>query len=124
MCPQQRENNQFGKAEFAAIFRHVDVLQCAQSKIAMYLFHRFERSDEGLPDFSSPQSWFNIKLFKGKNDPPEKEIRYDTHLRAVKTGYKKCGFVVPKQTHLMRGDSIRFAQAKGLNREERKALGR
>jgi Centromere DNA-binding protein complex CBF3 subunit, domain 2/Transcriptional activator of glycolytic enzymes len=115
------KTNQFGKAEFAATFRGKDVLQCAQSKVAMYLFHRFEMSDEG---FSTPQSWFNIKLFKGKNDPPDKEVSYDSHLRAVKTGYKKCGFIVPKQTHLMRGDSIRFAQAKGLCRDERKALGR
>lgn len=64
------KTNQFGKAEFAGTMRHKDVMACAQSKLAYYFLYRFDMSEEGLPDFSSPQNWYNVKVFRGEYGSP------------------------------------------------------
>lgn len=120
----QGKTNQFGKAQFAATLRSKDVLLCAQSKLAFYFFYRFQMSEEGFPDLSSSENWYNIKVYRGNSGNNMTECHYNAHLRAVKKCYKECGFIVNKSTHLMRGDSVRHAEAEGLNRDERRSLGR
>ena len=113
------KTNQYGKQQFSATFRHKDILQCPQSKLGMYLLHRFDLSTEGLPNFQDPSMWYDIKLYR-RAALCEKvhEVSYNTHLNAVKKVYMACGFKVHKQTHLMRGDSIRHAEGVGLDREK------
>lgn len=119
------KTNHFGKEEFAATLRHRDVLTCPQSKMAFYFANRFDLSEEELPNFENNESWFDIKLFRNKVfHEKKKAVSYQAHLRSVQNCYRACGFRVLKKTHLMRGDSVRYAQAKGLNREERRAMGR
>ena len=56
--------NKYGNYEFAATFRHQDILQCPQSKIGLYLLYRFDLSDEELPNLETNENWFDIKLFR------------------------------------------------------------
>lgn len=121
----QGKTNQYGKAEFAATLRNRDVFRCPQGKMGFYFLHRFDLSEEGLPNFESPETWFNIKMYRGK-EPSEKmtEVKYNVHLRAVKNCYEACGFELNKSTHFMRGDSVRYAEAKGLGRDSRCGMGR
>ena len=58
------KTNKYGNNEFAATFRSKDVYMCPQSKMAFYFFHRFDQSEEELPNFETNQSWFDIKLFR------------------------------------------------------------
>ena len=119
------KTNKYGNNEFAATFRSKDVYMCPQSKMAFYFFHRFDQSKEELPNFETNQSWFDIKLFRqSQAHLKKKEVSYDAHLRAVQKFYLACGLRAPKKTHLMRGDSVRYAEAKGLKREERTQMGR
>ena len=119
------KTNSFGKNQFAATLRHKDVLQCSQSKLGFYFLWRFDLSNEKLPDSSAPQNWYDIKVFRHKDiNNKMKEVNYNSHLRGVKNCYKACKFRVTKQTHLMRGDSIRHAECKGLQRDERNGMGR
>ena len=119
------KTNKYGNNEFAATLRAKDVLQCPQSKMAFYFLYRFDISDEELPNFESNENWFDIKLFRSSKTQEKKiAVSYHAHLRAVQNCYKKCGFRAPKKTRLMRGDSVRYAEAKGLSREERCQMGR
>ena len=94
----QGKTNQFGKAEFAATMRHRDVLQCPQNKMAFYLLHRFDMTDEGLPNFENQENWFNVKMYRGKNGCDKTaQVSYNSHLRAVHNLYEACGFKVQKK---------------------------
>jgi len=119
------KTDQYGKQQFSATLRHRDVLQCPQSKLGLYLLHRFDMSREGLPNFEDPSLWYDLKLYRRASLREKmQEVAYNTHLNSVKTTYRACRFKVHKQTHLMRGDSIRHAEAVGLDREKRNPMGR
>ena len=88
--------------------------------MASYLSYRFDISNEELPKFESNKDWFDIKLFRSSKTQEKKiAVPYHARLRVVQNCCKKCVFRAPKKRHLMRGNSVRYVEAKGLSREER-----
>ena len=83
------KTNHFGKEEFAATLRHMDVLTCPQSKMSFYFAHRFDISEEELPNFENNETWFGITLFCNKVfQEKKKAISYQAHLRSIQNCYR------------------------------------
>ena len=90
----RRKTNAFGKNQFAATLIHKNVFQCPQSKLVFYFLWRFDMSHEGLPDFSRPKEWYNIKVYRLKDEKQKRtEVNYNSHLRCVKIVTKGVNFV-------------------------------
>ncbi|KAE8207919.1 hypothetical protein CF327_g7225 [Tilletia walkeri] len=65
--PQQKyilksKSNRDARPERGVAARHRDVEVCSVGAFAMYLFFRFHVFSEPVPDFSSRDSWYRIKL--------------------------------------------------------------
>ena len=50
--------------------------------------------DEGVPDFSRSQEWYDIKVYRHKDEKQKKtEVNYNLHLRCVKIATKGINFL-------------------------------
>ena len=59
------KTNQFNRLEYSAIVRHKNILRCALSQTAFYLFWRWNFTGEEPPRFQQRQQWYDIYLLKG-----------------------------------------------------------
>lgn len=61
------KTNTYGRMDYSAGIRHVDVKQCSLATMAVYLFHRFHCGTEPFPDFSAWSRWYDRALFPSNN---------------------------------------------------------
>lgn len=79
------KTNKYGNNEFAATLRAKDVLQCPQSKMALYFFYRFDIEDEELPNFETSENWFDIKLFRSEK---ARDKKWQCHIMHIYVLFK------------------------------------
>ena len=101
-----------GRLEFMGAIRHRDARRCLLGALAQYLFFRFQCTDEGFPDFSTRESWYDTKVILGKD--PQAEISYDTQYEWIKQLFARQSITSRKITHAMRGSAVRDADSHGV----------
>ena len=73
------KNNKFGKIEYGAALRHVDVKQCTVSMFGFYLFARFMIDNEAFPVFPKNEDWFTTKILKSSKGGMKQALSYNAY---------------------------------------------
>ena len=103
------KTNKFGKIEYGAALRHVDVKQCTVSMFGFYLFARFMIDNEAFPVFPKNEDWFTTKILKSSKGGMKQALSYNAHNTQVTDCFKACGVQFSNTTHAARGSSINMA---------------
>lgn len=62
MLSQYGKTKKMGKKDFCSTVRHKDPKLCLIISLAMFLFFRFQMTEEGFPDMKDKKSWYTVKL--------------------------------------------------------------
>ena len=117
------KTNQFGNIEFGATYRSKEVSFCAHGAVGLWLFNLFHMIGHP-PCFSTPRSWYDIKLFPKCHNDLTSEVPYETHRASFNRGFDSCGIQHCKSTHYFRGEATRECQGQGVKRSDIQDLGR
>ncbi|GAQ92565.1 putative Transcription activator [Klebsormidium nitens] len=118
------KTNKNGRLEYFGGIRHMQVEQCAVGAVAMQLFQTFHLLGADAPDFSSRESWYNLRPLFYENDDVSRNVTYNTQLKHFKQAYGEQEIVSSKLTHAPRGASVRHAENNGGKEAESARLGR
>ena len=113
---QQGKTVQKGQIMYSGMYRQKNVSLCAVNSIALYTFARWDRSFEQAPDFNLRQSWYNTKLFVGRDAQLEAEAT--TQNSWISKIFEECRISSSKVTHTFRASSAKIADALGVSQDD------
>lgn len=108
--------------QYGALIRSKDSSQCAFSAVATWLFTRFHIKGEPFPNFSTPESWYGIKLFSSSD--PKISIRYDTYNSSITEALATCSIISSSKTHCGRSGGTKIAENSGASESSIRRHGR
>jgi hypothetical protein len=122
--PAGKTNN--GIHLFGRAMRHLDVLLCPIGALALYLFVRFNHSQEfnPPPNFSSNQEWFDVKLYTdGSMTKAKTGITTKSYASAMSIVAKALGVSSKHTTHLGRVLGPKVLEMLEFDQDEIRVLG-
>ncbi|KAE8227094.1 hypothetical protein CF326_g7615 [Tilletia indica] len=119
------KSNRDARPERGVAARHRDVEVCAVGAFAQYLFYRFHVKSEPIPDFSSRDSWYRIKLLVD-DDTKDNTVGVTWAVQAglLRQAFDKCSVSSSHLTHAMRSGGAQFASAAGCTEDAIRKHGR
>jgi hypothetical protein len=115
------KTNQFGKIEFYSCMRSKNVLVCPISALALYFFTWWHVDKEPFPNFSSPNEWYDLKVFCTKT--ANTGVSYTTHNEFISECFKTLGIISNRKTHSGRGSGVCHAEMSGCSEDSLRRLG-
>lgn len=89
--------------QYGRSMRHKDVRQCAVGAFAFYLYFRFhvsrEMDEDFRPDFSSNQSWFDVKILTDGTRNNTKEMKKKSYTDDIKGIFRELKMVASHYGH-------------------------
>jgi hypothetical protein len=111
------------KTLYGRVLRHRQVELCPIGALGFYLMSRFHLADEKV-DFSSNQSWFNVKLLvECGSKTPEVSVSDQTYAKNMKGICKELGIVSKHYIHFGRAVGAVSAELSELDSLSIKQLG-
>ncbi|VVT56682.1 uncharacterized protein SAPINGB_P005212 [Magnusiomyces paraingens] len=114
-----------GRPEYTGSLRHKNPFLCSHLALALDFFGRFHignsRSVEAPIDFTSPHSWYRVKLFRGTT--PSKSYTPNHHESLISKLLRDCNIVSKRITHIFRGSSARYCINKGAPEDSVRIFG-
>jgi hypothetical protein len=121
MIMDNGKTNQFNRLEYSAAVRHKNVLRCALSQTAFYLFWRWNCTGEEPPRFQQRQQWYDIFLLKGADRT--KPLSYPVQLQWVNQIFKAAGIRTRKKTHYGREEGAIKNELDGVAENQLRRAG-
>lgn len=114
---------------YGRVFRHKQVEQCPFGALGLYLLSRFHCADEEI-DFSSNQSWFDVKLLiEAGSKSPTVPIKDSSYRSTILKVFKENGILIlpgiPSKhfVHFGRNIGAIVAELRNASPDEIKLLG-
>lgn len=117
------KTNKTGRREHGIAIRHKNCLVCPINALGFYLFTRFCIRNEPFPNFSTRQSWYDLKLFPHSKSPTT-PCSYETQRRVLKESFAACNVRSIKVCHTTRFCAAREAKAGGASEDGIRIHGR
>ncbi|KAG2223199.1 hypothetical protein INT45_011545 [Circinella minor] len=118
------KTNKFGKPQYGSCIQNDDIKTCPWMMLALYLFHRWIVVQEPFLNMTKPESWYNIKLYKGDNVDNTKEMQPKAHYDAIEKGFKACHIRSMAKTHAGQQSGAKMADIRGAGESDIRRAGR
>lgn len=116
------KTNQTSRNEYGACLRNSNVKLCAIGSLSFYLFWRWNMENEGFPDLSCRQFWYNKYVLKGSS--ANEQMQYTTQLNGVKKAFKACNIQSSNYTHSVRPSAVNKCAIEGVEMAQTRIAGR